>query len=109
MSKEYIKREKEVVEAMKAIMDEDGLFVRPLSEFWRGSTFAETSAFGLYGLWLDGSGSSTINGKRIADYYNKRLFEGSNELKNFCKAHDLYLEWYDPETIMLLFKDLIKK
>lgn len=102
---EMMRKEEELVLELKAIMDEDANFVKPFSEFWRGCSPAQApGAFGLYGLWLSGEGRSKIRGKNVADYYNEKTFEGSSDMKKFMKKHGLYLDWYDPGTIMVLFK-----
>lgn len=100
-----VEKELELTNIMKSMLDKDANFVKPFSEFWRGCSPTEIPGiYGLYGLWLCGEGSSKINGKNVADYYDKETFEGIKELKNFMKKYGLYLDWYDPGTIMVLFK-----
>lgn len=102
---EMMRKEEELVLALKTMMDENANFAKPFSEFWRGCSPAQApGAFGLFGLWLSGEGGSKINGKNVADYYDQATFEGSSEMKSFMKKHGLYLDWYDPGTIMVLFK-----
>ena len=102
---QMIEREKELCKILKTMMDSDANFAKPFSEFWRGCSPSQApGAFGLFGLWLSGEGGSKINGKNVADYYDKETFEGIKELKNFMKKYELYLDWYDPGTIMILFK-----
>lgn len=104
-SAEMMRKEDELVLALKPLMDSDANFVRPFSEFWRGCSPTQApGAYGIYGLWMSGEGSSKIRGKNVADYYDQETFEGSEDMKKFMKKHGLYLDWYDPETIMVLFK-----
>ena len=102
---QMIEHEKELCKILKTMMDEDSDFIKPLSEFWRGSSSEQVPGlFGLYGFWMSGEGGSKINGKNVADYYDNKNFNGSPEMKSFMKKHELYLEWYDPGTIMVLFR-----
>ena len=102
---EIIEKEKELVNELKTIMDSNANFVKPFSEFWKDCSPEQApGAYGLYGLWLSGEGTSKINGKNVADYYNKDTFSGSADMKKFMNKYNLYLSWYDPGTIMVLFK-----
>lgn len=98
----YIEKENEIVAILKTMLDSDANFARPLSEFWRGTGPNESSAWGLYGVWLSGEGGSCINGESVADYYGN--YYGSKGFQEFCERHDLDIEWYDPGTLFLLFK-----
>ena len=102
MLNKKVEKEFELVELLKGLMDEGHNFVKPLSEFWRGSDKNECCVFGVNGLWI--TNECTIHDKPVADYYNEDLFDGSPELKSFMRKYDLYLTWYDPETIFLEFK-----
>lgn len=100
-----VEKELELTNIMKSMLDKDANFVKPFSEFWRGCSPTQApGVYGLFGLWLSGEGGSKINGKKVADYYDQNTFEGSPEMKSFMKKHGLYLDWYDPGTIMVLFK-----
>lgn len=102
---EMMRKEDELVLALKPLMDSDANFVRPFSEFWRGCSPAQApGAYGIYGLWMSGEGGSKIHGKNVADYYDQATFKGTDDMKRFMEKHGLYLDWYDPGTIMILFK-----
>ncbi len=98
------KYEEELTLSLKCILDKDANFVRPLSEFWKGCTPDETPLFGCYGLWISGEGGSKINGQDVANFHDPKTFRGSYEMKKFMEDHNLYLEWYDPGTIVIFFK-----
>ena len=99
-----LKKEKALAELLKEKMDTNANFVRPLSEFWKGSRPEDSGVYGCYGLWLSGEGGSCIKGQRIADYYDPLAFNGIDELKAFAKAYNMYLDWNDCGTPVLLFK-----
>lgn len=86
-----------MVESIKKILDK-GSFVRPLSEFYKGTNQIA------FGLWMGSEGNTNINGYPVADYYDYNNFDGCPELKAWMEANNMYLTWYDCGTIHLYFK-----
>lgn len=97
-NKIMLKKEQELCNKLKSMMDTTANFVKPLSEFYKGTEFENK----VFGLWCSGEGKSCIDEIPIADYYNN--YNGINELKLFMKKYNLYLDWYDPGTIFIYFK-----
>lgn len=99
---EKIEKENRLVNELKAILDKNANFVRPLSEFWKGCSIKECVLVNQYGLWLSSEGSSCIGGYNAIDYYQDFIHP---IIKDFMKENGLMLEWYDCGTPVMIFND----
>ena len=105
MKKLNLSAEAELVnEFRKLISDVPGKnFAKPLSEFWEGCQPHECAVYGCTGVWFSAEGGTTMKDNTIpADAYSDFLHP---EFKEFLKNHkNVYLDWYDGGTPMLIMK-----